>query len=151
MTAPPPDQLHLSARQADILRRAAVAAYPRECCGLLVGEGESHVTVTEVVAAANTAEDPYRRFAIDPQVHFDLLRSARGNGRRVVGHYHSHPDGSATPSSHDLAMAYDPGAVWVVMAATAAGVSPPRAFRRPSSEGGFVEVPIMISSQDSSS
>ncbi len=142
-------QLRLTAGDADALRRAAVAAYPEECCGFLVGEGDRLITVTAVVPAVNTAGDPRRAFAIDPQAHFDLLRRARECGRRVVGHYHSHPECAARPSSHDLAMAYDPDAVWVVMAATAQGASPPRAFRHPLGTDCFVEVPIVISTSES--
>jgi proteasome lid subunit RPN8/RPN11 len=144
MTEPAPVRLQFSARQADTLRREAVAAYPHECCGLLVGEGAGDVLVTDVVAATNTAGNPSRRFTIDPQAHFDLLRTARGNGRRVVGHYHSHPDGGATPSPHDLAMAHDSEAIWVVMTTSAGTASVPRAFRHLSGENGFIELPIVI-------
>lgn len=153
MTDHTPDQLHLTAGDAETLRRAAVAAFPEECCGFLVGEGYRLITVTAVVPAANKADDLRRAFAIDPQAQFDLLRRTRENGRRVVGHYHSHPECGvpplnelgALPSSHDLAMAYDPDAVWVVLAATALGASPPRAFRHPLGAASFVEVPIVIS------
>ena len=138
-------RLHLSADQAEILRQAAAAAYPHECCGLLVGEGESAIVITEIVPTPNTADDPRRAFSIDPQAQFDLLRRVRDGKGRVVGHYHSHPDGGAIPSSHDLAMAYDPETIWVVMAASAGNVSVPKAFRHPHNIDGFVEVPVTIS------
>lgn len=136
-------QLHLSERHRAAIQDAAAAAYPNECCGLLVGEGEDVVTVTDVVPTANTADDPRRAFAIDPQDQFNLLRATRGTPRRVVGHYHSHPDGSPSPSRHDLAMAYDPAALWVVVAASRAGASSPRAFCRPESAEHFVELEVM--------
>jgi proteasome lid subunit RPN8/RPN11 len=109
-------QLILSAAQEAALKAAAESAAPRECCGLLVGHGRERVTVTEVVAAANIAEDAARRFMIDPQVQFDVMRRLRGSEERIVGHYHSHPNGNTTLSAHDLAMADDPGAIWVVVA-----------------------------------
>ncbi|MBY0511526.1 MAG: M67 family metallopeptidase [Rhodospirillaceae bacterium] len=141
-------QLQLSPRHRAAIQDAAAAAYPNECCGLLVGEGDEVVTVTEVVPTANTADDPRRAFAIDPQEQFNLLRATRGpleNGksRRVVGHYHSHPDGSAAPSRHDLAMAYDPEALWVVVATSREGASPPRAFCRPEGADTFVEIELI--------
>ncbi len=138
-------QLHLSAYQADILRQAAAAAYPHECCGLLVGEGESAIVITEIVPTTNTADDPRRGFSINPQAQFDLLRRVRAGRGRVVGHYHSHPDGRAIPSSHDLAMAYDPEAIWVVMAASAGTASQPKAFRHTHDIDGFAEIPVAIS------
>lgn len=136
-------QLHLSPRLQAVIQDAAAAAYPNECCGLLVGEGDDVVTVTDVVPAANTADDPRRAFAIDPQDQFNLLRATRDTPRRVIGHYHSHPDGSSAPSRHDLAMAYDPAALWVVVATSRTGASPPRAFCRPESAENFVEIEVM--------
>jgi proteasome lid subunit RPN8/RPN11 len=139
-----PVQLHISTHQAEALRRAAVDAYPHECCGLLAGVGQTHITVTEVVPTANMAESPSRSFAIDPQAQFDLLRATRDTGRRVVGHFHSHPDGGQVPSTHDLVMAYDPEAIWVVIAVSAGKASLPRAFRHPQGHNEFVEVPVSI-------
>lgn len=144
MTENFPLALHLSASQAEALRRAAAEAYPHECCGLLAGEGETHIMVSDVVPTANIAKEPARAFAIDPQAQFDLLRATRGTKNRVVGHYHSHPDGAAVPSSHDLDRAYDPEAIWVVLAVSAGKASPPRAFHHPEGRAGFVDVPLSI-------
>ncbi len=146
MTSFTPVQLRLSAAQAQVLRDAAIAAYPRECCGLLVGGGDGEITVRAIVPTANVAADPHRSFSIDPQAQFDLLRKLRSGEpkQRIVGHFHSHPDGAAIPSSHDLAMAYDPEAIWVVMAASADGASAPKAFRHPAGYDGFIEVPVTM-------
>lgn len=138
--------LHIPAPYAVAIRKAAAAAYPDECCGLLVGEGDATVTVTGVVPMTNIAADPRRTFAVDPQAQFDLLRAVRGQAQRVIGHYHSHPDGDAVPSAHDLAMAHDPSALWVIVAASAKDVSAPRAFRRPADTDTFIEIPVTASS-----
>ena len=138
MTAP----LHvtLSAAQAATLRVAARAAFPHECCGLLVGEGAAEVSVTDVIHTANIAADPAQAFAVDPQAQFDVLRSLRGTARRVVGHYHSHPHGPAQPSPRDFAMAFDPQALWLLIAGEAL-----RAFHRPAESEAFVEIPLVVS------
>jgi len=117
----PTGQLVLSTGHLAMLRAAAEAAYPYECCGLLVGHGDDMICVTAVLGCANVAEEPTRRFAIDPQTQFDLLRAVRGTDTRVVGHFHSHPNGSATLSSHDLAMAHDPETLWVLIPMSADG------------------------------
>src|SRR6266568_4128437 len=96
--------LRLSSVHAALLREAAERAYPRECCGLLVGEGEEDVALCEIVPMENVAATPERRFEIDPQGQFDLLRRLRGTARRIIGHYHSHPNGPADLSAHDLSM-----------------------------------------------
>jgi proteasome lid subunit RPN8/RPN11 len=91
----------------------ARAEAPRECCGLLVGAG---MRVTRAVPVANVAADARARFEIDPQRQFELLRALRGSAEAVIGHYHSHPDALPQPSAHDLAMAHDPEAVWIILA-----------------------------------
>lgn len=92
---------------------AAEAAYPNECCGLLVGTGRRPVRVTRIVPAANLAGR--NRFELDPRVRLAAERSLRGTAERVVGHYHSHPDGSALPSPTDLAEAWEPELIWLIV------------------------------------
>ena len=80
----------------------ARAAAPDECCGMLVGGDDS---IVEAVRAANIADEPRRRFLIDPKDHIDGRRLARDRGLAVVGFYHSHPASPAEPSATDLAEA----------------------------------------------
>lgn len=92
----------------------AAAAHPRECCGLLLGEGGA---ITAVLPARNVHPDPARHFEIDPQALIDAFRAERSGGPRVVGYYHSHPTGAAEPSAADRAMAAHDGRVWAIVAA----------------------------------
>ena len=137
-------QIALTPAQLTMLRRVAVEAFPNECCGLLVGTGERTITVSELVPVANVAVRPESRFEVDPQVQFDLLRRLRGSDLRIVGHYHSHPNGAAELSRHDLAMAHDPAAVWLVVPVREGETGTPRAFVCPSTERaepiGIIEV-----------
>ncbi len=59
--------------------------------------------------ARNVHPDPARHFEIDPQVLIDAHRAARSGGPRVVGYYHSHPNGLARPSAADSALAANDG------------------------------------------
>ncbi|MDA5193006.1 M67 family metallopeptidase [Govanella unica] len=102
--------LSLSDRQQ--IAEAAQAAFPQECCGLLIG---TDGRVNRVVAARNLRAEP-DRFELDPALHLKIQRELRGTAERVIGHYHSHPNGHALPSQVDLAEAYDPGLVWVIAA-----------------------------------
>lgn len=96
--------------------------YPREACGLLLGyqRADGHIEVTQVAASENMAA-PGRndRFEVDPELRLRLMRQARNTGRGIIGHYHSHPDGSARPSVSDLAMAWEPDLVWLITAVVA--------------------------------
>ncbi|MDX2145309.1 MAG: M67 family metallopeptidase [Rhodospirillaceae bacterium] len=135
-----PTTLILPRAVAEQLLAHARAEAPRECCGLLVGQG---LRVTRAVPTANIAAEPTRRFEIDPQRQFDLLRAVRGTAEEVIGHYHSHPGAAPEPSAHDLAMAHDPEAVWVI-------VSPDRpaetmaAYRRADPARGFTRLALEI-------
>jgi proteasome lid subunit RPN8/RPN11 len=95
---------------------AAIGAHakreaPNECCGLLVGTGD---LIDEAVPARNVLAHP-SRYQIDPQDHIDTIRRLRGTARTVVGAYHSHPLTPAVPSPRDLAEAYYPEFVWLIV------------------------------------
>lgn len=100
--------------RAALLRelRAIVAAAPdTEVCGLLFG------TDREIVAAEatpNVAADPYRRFEIDPARLIAAYRAQREGGPRLIGHYHSHPSGAASPSASDRAAA-EAHLLWLIL------------------------------------
>ncbi len=116
---------------AEIMREA-VAAYPAECCGLLVGRGnvDDGIEVTRVVVSRNLAADARPdRFEVDPMVRFETMRAVEGTGEDIVGHYHSHPNHPAKPSDTDLAMAYEPELAWLIVGVENGKPGPLHAFR----------------------
>ena len=97
--------LALPSEWEQVIRTEGEAAYPDECCGVLIGEadGTGNKFAKRAAAIHNAREDDARhhRFLIAPE---DLLRaeqSARASGLEVIGFYHSHPDHPATPSAYD--------------------------------------------------
>lgn len=100
----------------DVLKQilAQAAAVPdAEVCGLLLGMGER---IIEARVADNVADDPARRFELDPAVLIAAHRTARAGGAQILGHYHSHPGGSTEPSACDAAMAHVDGSLWLICA-----------------------------------
>ena len=86
-------------------QRHAEAAYPDECCGLVVSTPDGWA----VRRAANLSATPSRAFEMDPAV----LIKARRAGERIVALYHSHPDQPAVLSAQDRAALYVDGqAAW---------------------------------------
>jgi proteasome lid subunit RPN8/RPN11 len=67
------------------------------------------------------AEDPHRSFEVDPRALFAALRAERAGGAKLIGHYHSHPNGLATPSARDAAAA-EPGWLWMIVGGGEAGL-----------------------------
>jgi proteasome lid subunit RPN8/RPN11 len=80
------------------------AAYPNECCGILIGKEKDGRRVVERLAPMKNAFDPaerYHRFTIDPLAQIEAEKSADDTGQMVLGYYHSHPDHPARPSEYD--------------------------------------------------
>ena len=142
--------LRLSPALAEKVRTAAARAYPEECCGLIEGVDEADGwRATSLHETANRAEDRARRFLIDPQAQFDLMRGLRDTGRRVIGCFHSHPGGRAAPSATDAAEAYEPGFLYLIAGGTREGGFALAAFRF--AEGaGFEPVALDLGAEPAS-
>lgn len=90
----------------------AERAAPAECCGVLGGiDGR----IVEVVPIANVAADAESHFELDPAGLVKARSALRRAGLDVVGFYHSHPRTSPEPSSYDVANAWYPESVYVVI------------------------------------
>ena len=98
---------------------------PKECCGLLVGR---RGRVMWAVAMRNVA-DSRVRYRIDDAAHIEVRRVLRGFGPplAIVGVYHSHPAGDASPSETDVLEAMYPD--WVQVIVGLKGRTAVRAFR----------------------
>jgi len=77
---------------------------PKECCGLLLGDGYS---IVEAVAATNVADEPLRHYEVSPVEHLAQIKRCRAESTAekpldIVGAYHSHPRTIAQPSPTDL-------------------------------------------------
>ena len=93
-------RLSVSPAVDQAIRAHGQETFPHECCGALVGSGDS---VTAVVALPNTTEEgPRRRFLVRPSDYREAERSAGVLGGELLGFYHSHPDHPARPSQYDL-------------------------------------------------
>jgi proteasome lid subunit RPN8/RPN11 len=86
------------------IEREGIAAYPNECCGLLIGRDvDGSRRVEKLVPMDNVfdADEQYHRFTIDPLALAKADEDASKEGRSVIGFYHSHPDHPAIPSEYD--------------------------------------------------
>ena len=130
--------------------RAAIAAhaeadYPNEACGLLLGQRDgAEVCITEAVASANIADEPERRFEIDPGLRLRLQKAARDGGGQIVGHYHSHPNGAARPSETDRAGIFEADLVWLIAAVADGRLANLAAFLPQTGGGGFDAVTLRM-------
>ena len=125
----------LPAVEAALIAHAAAAA-PEECCGLLLGDGD---TIRDSAPARNIADEPVRRYLIDPVDHLAAIRDARRRSLEVIGAYHSHPRSPAVPSATDAEAAF--GGFLFLIVGLAAEAPDLRAWRWDG--GNFVAVPLV--------
>ena len=97
--------LQLSAEPEKNIRADGEAAYPNECCGVLIGEIDNAgvKTVRSTLTIDNAREDgeQYHRFLITPEDMMKAEQTARSMKLDVIGFYHSHPDHPSAPSGYD--------------------------------------------------
>jgi proteasome lid subunit RPN8/RPN11 len=141
-------RLVLSERHLADVRGVSESAYPLEACALLIGRSDGDVaTLTRLILAANIDPDPRRGFELDPKILIATLRGLReaGGTEHVIGHVHSHPDAAAEPSARDLALAHEPGLIWIIVPVAKGKAGQPKAWRAESGAEGnpaFVEISI---------
>ena len=104
--------VHLTSALKEALVAQAEAVAPHECCGLLLGTGQ---TITAIQPALNVHPNPATHFEIDPSTLIAAHKAEREGGPQVLGYYHSHPAGPPEPSSADQAMAARDNKVWAIV------------------------------------
>ncbi|MBX6364806.1 MAG: M67 family metallopeptidase [Gemmatimonadetes bacterium] len=133
--------IRLERRALEEMRRQARSAYPRECCGALLGRADGDErTVLRAVGAANTDAEPRRGYRIGPEVVRRLEAEADAAGLVVLGFYHSHPDHPAVPSARDRENAW-PWYTYLIVPVSAAGAEMPRGWRF---DEGVAEEPVEV-------
>ena len=109
-------KLEVSSSVIDAMLREAAKAAPHEACGVLLGHLDAALAhIVGIKPAANVATTPDIHFEIDLQTLIDCHRAARSGGPAVVGYYHSHPAGPASPSATDRAQAAGDRRVWAII------------------------------------
>ncbi|NIY74555.1 M67 family metallopeptidase [Thalassospira sp. HF15] len=122
-------QIALANALRDEIHDFCALQWPQEACGLLIAAIDTPNKIRRVVFARNVAEDPLTTFEIDPQTLIECHRTARHKGERVVGCFHSHPNGKALPSPTDRARADENGFLWLVIATEHNGAVDSRMYR----------------------
>lgn len=91
--------------------------WPAETCGIVIGGYEvdtATIVPTDFTMIRNAALDPLTSFAFDPDDWVRAWYDAERSNRTIVGVFHSHPDGSITPSAADTAGRMAWGSYWIV-------------------------------------
>jgi [CysO sulfur-carrier protein]-S-L-cysteine hydrolase len=90
---------------------AAVAGYPEEVCGLLAGkDGQAvrHYPVENIFHSQTS-------FEMEPVQQVKVMIAMEEEGLELLAIYHSHPHGPARPSATDVAQAYYPDVIQLII------------------------------------
>ncbi|MAT96218.1 MAG: hypothetical protein CL608_03670 [Anaerolineaceae bacterium] len=102
------------------------ACYPLEGCGLLAGDLDG--LVTAVYPIDNILQSP-TAYEMDPQQQVEAMLALEAAGWQMLAIYHSHPQGPPQPSATDIALAYYPEALHVVVSLREQNAPKVRAFQ----------------------
>lgn len=116
--------LKIPAAILDRVRSYAAAAFPEECCGILLGEtgGESREVIS-AIPCDNAHPAPRTHYGIAPADLVSAQRHARASGQQIVGFYHSHPRHPALPSPADQADAFWQGCSYLIISVSPQGAA----------------------------
>jgi [CysO sulfur-carrier protein]-S-L-cysteine hydrolase len=87
------------------------ANYPLEACGILAGKTHhiSHIYPVNNILASPVA------YEMDPQQQLEAMIDLEARGWKMSALFHSHPSGPERPSATDIAQAYYPDCVYVIV------------------------------------
>lgn len=101
--------LKLTGAVFERIRNHGEAAFPNECCGVLLGKtnGEQR-NVLDILEIQNSFDEgeQFHRFLITPENYRFAERAAREKGIDILGFYHSHPNSPSVASKYDLDHAF---------------------------------------------
>jgi len=104
---------------------------PDEACGLLIGPHGANHEPTGVVSQARpcrNADASAITYTIDGKDFLAASRAAEALGHEIIGVWHSHTRTDGYPSPTDVAKAFDPAALYVIVSMRD-GVPMLRAYR----------------------
>ena len=80
------------------------SAYPNEGCGVLLAlrAPQPSLQIVDAVPVRNSSDHPGHHYLLEPLEYSRLEDRLGKTDRRIVGVFHSHPDGVARPSQTDL-------------------------------------------------
>lgn len=132
--------LCLSTDHRNQIRKYCADSYPLEACGLIIGWGNDGVTT--IVPSPNLSDHPAKNFEIDPALIIRHQKESRLGHDRIIGHYHSHPDGQAVPSAEDQDKNHDPDLIWLIVQVTGGEALTMNAFATDSETDQLTAIPL---------
>ncbi len=114
------------------------AEYPLEGCGILAGKEDE---VVHIYPITNRLRSPII-YEMDPQQQLAAMLEIEDKGWEMTAVYHSHPQGPETPSATDIAQAYYPDVIQLIVSLRQQSQPVMRAFMI--GNGRVTEIEIVV-------
>lgn len=114
LTVPKIRKIVLNSEHVRMMFKAAKKEYPKEACGVILGQFRTDVAEAQELVPAKNVADSTTRFMIDVEELYKILIYADEAGKEMVGVFHSHPT-VVEPSSIDKPFMEINPIVWVIV------------------------------------
>jgi len=102
--------LSLSSEQIEEMQRHVEDCLPEEGCGILGGFADRVEWVIPITNMLHSST----RFQMDPREQIDAFFKIEDAGGKLIGIYHSHPNGPEFPSESDVRESAFPEAIHII-------------------------------------
>jgi len=130
--------LNISRQDHEAMLQQLEAAYPLEACGLMAGKAGQ---VLRLYPITNRLASPYA-YEMDPAEQVIAMIDLEDRGWEMLAIYHSHPNGPERPSQSDIAQAFYPESLYVIVSLRSRPVPMMRVFRI--NDNQVTEIPYKI-------
>lgn len=103
--------LTIPSMEYEAMIRYLLSVYPLEGCGLMAGRQQC---VQRLYHVENILHSPVA-YKMDPRQQLEAMLAVENAGLRLLGIYHSHPQGPETPSRDDVTRATYPEVAYVIV------------------------------------
>ena len=125
------------------------AAYPYECCGLLIGTADADERVVQTFRKCRNlnTERAHDRYEMDPMCWLKTEREFETTSWGIIGIYHSHPDHPSRASQTDTDAALGAGMMdysYVIASVQKGTVASAQSWMLNEAEKRFHEEPLVV-------
>lgn len=137
--------IRMAAAALETILAHAREAYPRECCGALLGPVPASCGGRRVDVALRAINEAAGdgRYRLGPEAVGALDADGKARGLCVVGYYHSHPRGDSRPSPADRELAW-PWLIYLIQPVDGTAAPEPEAWMLEEGRRSFVRCPLFL-------
>ena len=109
------ETITISKADYELMLKHCRSGLPEESCGLIAGRKEGNHNIIEKIYLLTNVDHSNEHFSMDPKEQLAAVKDARANNLKLLGNFHSHPESPSRPSEEDKKLAFDTGAIYMIL------------------------------------